>query len=885
MKFPIRLFGSQWWRFALVVSLFLAVAELITQVVVAWAHPATAAGVTMLHILLPIVLATPLVWLLAVRPAVLRASRQHHRAQAVLREAPDGIVLINSQCVIESLNPAAERMLGYRAQDAVGRGCTLLVPPDDRSARHAMVQKLVTSGTRDPIHATFHFQRKNGSVFPADVVLAPTLSSGTPLYTAVIRDVSDRQARERLRAEDDARYRALARSVPVGMFRTDADGECQYVNERWCQLTGMTPDQARGKGWSGAIHPDDRDRVFREWTEAARDKRRFRSEYRFLTPNGTTTWVIGQASAEYDENGTVTGFAGSVTDITARVEAEERLLASEREMTAIVASLQDTVFRLSPDGVITWISPAARSLFDMPLVSLVGQPLSSFADADGILRLSKLAHGRNRLANHVVFPIRRRDKVQRWVSVCAVPWRDPDGRDAGILGSMRDITEQKLAEDAVANSMEELERRVQERTAELAEATREARAANQAKSIFLSRMSHELRTPLNAVLGFAQLAEAEAQSRDDSRGEETVREIIQAGNHLLELIDDVLDLSRIEAGELPLYPVDTDPVPLVESACMLVQPLADRYGVSVRPVQKPDTPAVIFADGARLRQIMVNLLSNAIKFNQPGGTVQVAMTLSDGRLRMDVTDDGPGIPPTLQDRLFQPFERLGADTGPVDGTGIGLVIVRRLAEMMDGTVGCESHPGKGSRFWVEFPAVATPDAVPVAGPACPITPQTARKTEHTVLYIEDNTQNTILMRRILETRNDLQVLFARDGASGIKTATDHCPDLILLDVHLPDMDGFKVFDALQSNDRTRHIPVVAVSADGFAETAEKGRKAGFSDYVTKPIEVNRFLTLLDHHLNAAAAMAPQPEPPKPSRRMPASKRRRSGTHAPKPPRR
>jgi signal transduction histidine kinase/CheY-like chemotaxis protein len=412
--------------------------------------------------------------------------------------------------------------------------------------------------------------------------------------------------------------------------------------------------------------------------------------------------------------------------------------------------------------------------------------------------------------------------------------------------------ERYMTELRVAN--EHLEQRIEERTASLAGAKEEAERANLAKSEFLSRMSHELRTPMNAILGFGQLLEADPGVPLAPQQAESVHEILHAGRHLLELINEVLDLARIESGrlELSLEPVQLD---LVIRECLaLMQPLAEQRQIGL--ASDPACACNIQADSIRLRQVLLNLLSNAVKYNRVGGSVQVAChiarhNVSAGRVRIAVTDNGRGISAEAMPRLFMPFERLEPAYDATEGTGVGLAISKKLVEAMQGNIGVESVAGVGSTFWIELPLSEA--AAPSWQPETPSPPGSASsQSQHTLLYVEDNLSNLRLMQRIIATRTGLTLLDAPNAELGLAIARARQPDLILLDINLPGMDGFAALRQLRDDPATHDIPVIAITANAMARDVGKGQAAGFVDYLSKPLDVEKFLLLLDKRLAEAS---------------------------------
>lgn len=430
-------------------------------------------------------------------------------------------------------------------------------------------------------------------------------------------------------------------------------------------------------------------------------------------------------------------------------------------------------------------------------------------------------------------------------------------RTRALEGSNREIAreaqERARAQQEVMRLNEELEQRVHERTmqlelanAELEMAIEEARAANQAKSAFLSSMSHELRTPLNAILGFAQILASNDMPTTIEQKKEFSGHILKSGRHLLTLINEILDLAKVEAGavQLSMEAVALDEI-LLECRGMIA-PLAAGRGVQVR---FPDeVHAIVQADRTRLKQVLLNLLSNAVKYNRDGGAVVVdcAPTVP-ARLRLTVQDTGMGMTPDQLAALFQPFNRLGQENGPQEGTGIGLVVTRRLVELMGGEMGVTSSPGVGSVFWIELARAegqaGQAAAVALAGPA----PQEAAggAVPHTLLYVEDNPANLRLVQEIVRFRSGLRLLSAADGPAGLALAREERPDVVLMDLNLPGMSGFEVLAQMRRDAATAAIPVIALSANAMQHDIERGLAAGFVHYLTKPIDIDRFNEAID----------------------------------------
>ena len=394
---------------------------------------------------------------------------------------------------------------------------------------------------------------------------------------------------------------------------------------------------------------------------------------------------------------------------------------------------------------------------------------------------------------------------------------------------------------------------------ELNQAMAAAHKANQAKSDFLSSMSHELRTPLNAILGFAQLMES-GMPAPTTLQKRNLDRILKAGWYLLELINEILDLSLIESGTVIL---SREPVSLAEvmlECRNMIEPQATTRGITMSfPVF--DRPCFVTADRTRIKQVLINLLFNAVKYNRPNGSVDVRFTVEpENTIRIRVFDTGAGLAPAQLAQLFQPFNRLGKEAGVEEGTGIGLVVTKRLVELMGGSIGVESRVGEGSMFWIDMKLSAAPRLVPEESDAGRAPPrQTAPDApSRTLLYVEDNPANLELVEELVARRPDLKLLSAPDAETGLALVRSRNPEVILMDINLPGISGIEAMRILRADPATAHIPVVALSANAVPRDIERGLAAGFFSYLTKPIKVVQFMDALDLALTWAQAHPASP---------------------------
>jgi signal transduction histidine kinase/CheY-like chemotaxis protein len=459
-------------------------------------------------------------------------------------------------------------------------------------------------------------------------------------------------------------------------------------------------------------------------------------------------------------------------------------------------------------------------------------------------------------------------EVRYWSPLNA-PVLAPDGQLAFVIHRVEDVTEFVRLKEVGTEQRQRNERmktEVLRRSEELQEANRKLRAADAARGEFLSRMSHELRTPLNAILGFAQLLELD-QLTDQQH--QNLGYVTSAGRHLLALINEVLDIAAIDAGALALSPEPVPVADVVAEAVTLMRPLAAQHDITLASLSQPGGDHVL-GDRQRLKQVLLNLLANAVKYNHPGGSVRLAVEpAAGGRLRITVADTGPGIAPEALERLFVPFERLSGQRRGVEGTGLGLPLSKRLAEAMGGTLALTTVVGQGSRFWVELPLTDSPgartehqDAVPA--PAADQPRRAGRPL--TVLYVEDNVSNLQLVEQVLSRRPEVTLIPAMRPQLGLDLAAEHHPDLVLLDLHLPDMPGQEVLRRLRANPTTADIPVVVLSADARPSQVEHLLGQGARAFLTKPLDVKELLDLLD----AIAAGQPPSHLPAATHHQPAT---------------
>jgi protein-histidine pros-kinase len=510
------------------------------------------------------------------------------------------------------------------------------------------------------------------------------------------------------------------------------------------------------------------------------------------------------------------------------------LISSEDRFRRMIESAPDAMVIADSGGRIALVNARTESLFGYRREELVGQPIE-------ILISKPAAEGhRQHMAAYMARPTarpmggaldlhgRRKDGTEVPVEISLSPLQTEDGMM--VSSAIRDISQRRRIER------------------ELAKARQDEQAASRAKSDFLSSMSHELRTPLNAVIGFAQILEMEGNDALTARQREYLDYIRSGGEHLLKLVNEVLDLSKIEAGRLNLAIEPINAFDALEQIHQTMLPIADKAGIRF-DLLLPEAIADVKADRLRLHQVLLNLVSNAIKYNRPDGRVTLtAHAASADRIEFVVTDTGLGISPERQKELFQPFQRLGAEHSAVEGTGLGLSLSRRLVEAMGGTIGLTSELGRGSRVWFELPGEAGTRRTGHSAAAAPAALPGPPTRTYSLLHIDDNPISIRLMESILRTLPQVEMMSAGTPQLGLEIAKAHRPDIILLDLHLPEMDGFQVLAKLKEMAETRDIPVLALTASAYPGDVKRGLTAGFFRYLTKPIDIKALFTAIDEAL-------------------------------------
>ena len=663
-----------------------------------------------------------------------------------------------------------------------------------------------------------------------------------------------------------ALHTGLVNSMDGIVWEADAATfQFTFVSARAEHLLGFPAARwlADTEFWVSQIHPADREAVVDCCVAATVKKENHTFEYRMLAADGRAVW-LRDIVTYVEEPGKPPMLRGIMLDITAGKQQEEalRLLGSAVEQARESILITDADLDL-PGPRIVFVNPAFTKMTGYTAEEVLGNTPRLLqgprTDKEVMRRLRQDLEGGNVFSGEAINY--RKDGSEFYLEWQVAPIRDAAGKTTHFAAIQRDVTARKLMDDELQQSRDailklntELEQRVVQRTEEFFAAAAEAERANRAKSEFLSRTSHELRTPLNAILGFGQLLEMEEDLGGEPR--ESVEQILNAGRHLLTLVNEVLDISNAESGEmsLALEPVPVDQ--LITATLSLIGTLGGTLHVDVERASPLGGGWQVLADPQRLKQVLLNLLSNAIKYNRPGGRVIVEFAPIEAAepavFRFSVQDTGYGISAEKMPRLFTPFDRLDAERAksPIAGTGLGLALAKRMVELMGGRIGVESVVGEGSTFWVEVPLAE--NAVAAHEPSAPVpVPALDIPSTRTLLYIEDNVSNLRLVTRILARRPAIELLSAATGPLGLEMARAHQPDLILLDLNLPGLNGGEVLAELRADPHTAAIPVVMLTADNLPATRERMLAAGARDFLAKPVEVRALLGVFDQFIEFA----------------------------------
>ena len=723
------------------------------------------------------------------------------------------------------------------------------IHPDDRE----LVNKAYTDSlaNRAPYYIEHRLQMADGRIkYVEEQCRTDYDADGRPVRSlGTVQDITERYLVDEALRDSEARYRQAEKLARLGhwSWRPDSlggwDGGRLALSPAAAAILG---DESSTGGISGRefverfVHPEDRESYIATTASGGGEGREVvETEYRVLRPDGGERFVHEVNERWRGPDGRFLIAFGILQDVTEQRRVERALRESDTRFAMAVRGTSDGIWDWNIETGDDYFSPRWKELLGFANHELPNREETFFdrihPDDRETASQALQAHLYAAAPYAVELRLRHKNGNYFWFLCRGEAERNPEGKAVRMAGSITDITERKQAEEILHKAKNEAER------------------ANQAKSEFLASMSHELRTPLNAVIGFGQLMLYDRREPLAGKQAEYVNEILKGGEHLLTLINEVLELSRIEAGKVGLSIEDVRLGDVIEDVASLTRALAAGRGIALEVDLQAASGLWVRADAVRLKQVLLNLLSNAVKYNRPQGSVRLeASEVTDGFVRIGVSDTGPGIAPERQAELFQPFSRLGAEMSDIEGTGIGLTITKRLVGLMGGRIGFDSQVGQGSTFWVDIPSApkgaakpAVPEVAVSGAPALIVRP--ARR----ILYVEDNPANVRLMQGIVNQLPDVALVTAHTGELGVEYARAESPDLILMDINLPGLDGIAALKRLREQVETRDIPVVAISANAMQRDVERARQAGFEDYLTKPVEVSKLLAIFERYLRAA----------------------------------
>lgn len=821
------------------------------------------------------------------------SDRRLARYEAITQGAAAGIVRIDGRGIIQEINDYALNLLGYRRAELLKKNVSALMPMQWSPHHDQYLRNYIESGQAKVIGKGRRVSalHKGGHQVPVHLAVGQVVDSHQPRqmeFIGILTDLTEMHEAEQREREERALLRSIIDASRDPIFAKDLDGGYMIANRSYQNTLG-----ALGKDQQGDIRGLKVEDIFdHELAQQAQA-----SDRRVIATGQPESLVVSPASGERfdvsksplrDAKGQIRGVVSVAHNISELWQTSSQLKKQQRLLRVLHKGLTDYHALMSGNRLWSFLQEALRELTDSDY-SLIGEVLAEQGQPElkihAITDLSwneesrqlmqKLQAGEMKLTN----PHSMLGQVFAQGNTVLSNGMDSDERRGGFppghpplhnyLGVPILDEGTVIGMYAIANGGEDydqdlvswlepftstcallikLYRQLNEReqfTEQLRQARDQAEQASRAKTDFLSSMSHELRTPLNAIMGFAQLLQSNKRASLDERQLRQVEQIYKSGSHLLNLINEVLDLARIEAGRINMSLEAIQPREVIDDACDTLMPIARQLGVALQLDAALNRMPAVLADYTRLKQVMINLISNAIKYNRSEGKVYIGCRQHADLLRVSVRDTGPGIDPQYLEQLFQPFNRLGAENGAIEGTGVGLALTKSILEQMGGRIGVDNHHGEGCEFWFCLPlavsssrkAVADlypePQAEPVAG------------TRRTVLYVEDNPANQRLMAEVFEERPGMQLECVHSAELAFEIACSNPPDLILMDISLPGMSGIEAAGLFGRHPLTRAIPIVALSANAMPEDIKRASKAGFRDYLTKPIDIIRLLKVLD----------------------------------------
>lgn len=740
------------------------------------------------------------------------------RYASIVAALPDLVFLFDAEGLCLDCHAGDYTRLWMPPENFIGRHIADVLPPQFAE----LVMGKIRETLRRRVLVSFRYDNVNPHTAQTEYFEARMVPTEQDHVLCLIRDLSAETIQTQKLAHAQQLLTLTGRVARLGAWEYKPDSGEFLLSEVAREILDIPPDSTftLHSALERFIQSSDREFMLKNLNEAIQTGRPFAAEIVLKNFHRESFWAKIKAATTFRDGVCVTVY-GVLQDIDSAKKIQIELAAVSSRLQSIFDEMTDVVWSASlPDHKTTFVTPSIEQMFGYsPEEWLSGRDMArrTIHEAD----LPRLVEMLDELEKYS-----QSEKKYRIVT--------KDGRIKWIRNRVKQVCDENgvpIRLDVYVSDVTELQANLDD----LRHAQFLAERANLAKSEFLSNMSHELRTPLNSILGFSQLLELNSANHLDNEELDQIAHIRKAGSHLLSLINDILDLSRIESGTIALTEEVVEVGQLISDVMAFLRPVAVARQVTFK--QYHHTETYVKADRLRLKQVLLNLISNAIKYNRERGWVAIEVDAQHrDNIQVNIKDSGYGIEAEKLSLLFQPFQRLGAERSQIEGTGIGLVIVRRLVELMSGRVTVSSVPGEGSVFSLEIPRAERPSQ-----------PKQTIKTDGgglqqiaqaTVLYVEDNADNRFLMERFFSRIPGIRLLLTETGRSGIEIAAAENPNLILLDIHLPELDGYQVLNALRQSKETAKIPVVAVSAAANEQDIRKGLAAGFDDYLTKPLNLD-----------------------------------------------
>jgi PAS domain S-box-containing protein len=781
------------------------------------------------------------------------------RFQALIENAPDGIALLNLNGKLSQVTPSSGQILGYTVDESLSQDPALLTHPDDLPALLSLLADLMQNPSK-VVRTEYRFRHQDGSWRWLESTISNLLAE--PSVGAIVfnyRDTTERKKAEEALANSERRFRALIENGLDYISLLDVEGKLLWESPSNVRMLDYEPNEFIGRNIFELVHVEDRKRVQNQFAELFRQPgSQIRSEFRIQNSKGIWLWLEAIATNLLHVV-SVAAIVVNYRDITGRKQAEKYI----RHQASILEHVSDAIVASDMDSRMTSWNPAAEEIYGWRAEEVIGRPVND------VLQTQFNEHStRDQVFQQFVadglwrgeVTQKRKDGKEITILSSVSLVRDEAGAPAAMVAINRDITARKRAEEGLQALNAELEQRVLERTAELNRSNRELERANRTKDEFLANMSHELRTPLNSILGLTETLLEQRRGLLNEHQEKSLHLIQSSGRHLLDLINDILDLSKIEAGKFDFYPETVGINEITQASLAFVKNLALKKSIKLS-YQIDPIVSKIYVDARRVKQILVNLLTNAVKFTPEQGQVslQVLARADEHLIQFAVIDNGIGIAQKDLVRLFQPFEQVDSQLNrQFEGTGLGLALVKKLTDLHGGSVQVESEVGRGSCFTINLPwrkesGVQQKQAELIeslserAPSQLSFTASEQIVDRGCILLAEDNMSNILTIGEYLETHG-YHVIVAHDGVEALEKAQENNPDLVLMDIQMPGMDGLETTRRLRMDARFANTPIIALTALAMPGDRERCLQAGANEYMTKPVSLKRLRTTIQEQL-------------------------------------